>query len=223
MRRCSLPIRLLALIGAVATTGCASTLTAITNRPISSDHLDEFNRNGIRIDQNKLKTLSGDRRLLRVQFTDEQNSGRSLLSDGTYNTKWIICAETQADAIAARGGQSALTINAKGSGTDEYIESLTVTNVRSQISDVVRQLGWQVCNAFMNGALTKAEYKSHLEELRKGAFLALKVDTPTAQNNVTAGTTQRATPQPDPTKLPEAPAKPCKPKKDKPCPPAAGA
>lgn len=158
---------------ALGTTGCSSTLTALTSPSISSDQLDEF-RNGVRIEKNKIKTMSGDRRLMRAQFTHETDSAKAISkSDNTLNSKWIICAETQADAIAARGGQSAVTVSAKGSLTDEYVEALTVTNNRGQVSDVVRQIGWQVCNAYMNGALTKQQYGDHLIELHRSAFAAL--------------------------------------------------
>jgi hypothetical protein len=165
--------------------------------------------------------LSGDRRLIRVQFTDERDSSRAILADGTFNSKWVICAETQADAIAARGGQSALTINDRGSATDEYIEALTVTNVRTQLSDVVRQLGWQVCNAFMNGALTKKEYGDHLQKLREGALLALKPkgdESPNASEAAKPGEGNAAKPTPNVVTLPEAPKTPCKAKKGKTCP-----
>jgi len=203
---------------ALGLTGCASTITAVTGRPITSDHLDEFSR-GQRIDLNKIKTLSGDRRLIRVQFTDERSSLNSIHPDRTYNSKWIMCAETQADAIAARGGQSALTVNAQGSGTDQYAETLMLTNARSQLSDVVRQLGWQVCNAFMNGALTRAEYKQGLQTLITESLLVLKpVEAQVAESALKAGGTVEIKFPEVPKALPEAPAKPCKPKKGKTCP-----
>lgn len=210
-RRCSITSMIVPL--ALLTGGCASTLTAVLDRPITSDHLDEF-RNRERVDENKLKTMSGDRRLLRVQFTHETDASKAFLADETYNSKWVICAETQADAIAARGGQSALTVNGQGSGTDQFTQTLLLTNARSAVSDVVRQLGWQVCNAFMNGALTKAEYSGHLDKLREGAFLALKAPggPPGTQNPSGAKLESRTetTFEPSPPALPEAPPKPCK-------------
>src|SRR4028118_1282400 len=86
---------------ALATGGCASTINALTNRPVTSDVLDEW-KNGRAQELNKLKTVSGDRRLVRVQAYNPTSAN------------WTICAETQADAIAARGAQSGLSIDSRG-------------------------------------------------------------------------------------------------------------
>lgn len=145
--------------------GCASTITALTNRPITSDHLDEPE------EANKLKTVSGDRRLVRVQKSEKFG--------------WQVCAETQADAIAARGGSTTLTINGKGSGTDEATETLLLTNSRSETSDVVRQLAWHICNNYMNGAYGSdpTAYALRMDKLQHDAMAVLmaKAEKPNHQ------------------------------------------
>lgn len=196
----------------VASSGCASTIGAIANRPITSDKLDEYNLDGTRKDINKLKTLSGDRRLVRVQRADQRPK------------PWHICAETQADAIAARGAQSTLTVSGQGAGTDQTTESLLLTNARSELSDVIRQLAWQICNAHLNGAYADEVngYAQRLDKLQHDAMVVLlsrsekpRLDllAPAFQKNVSVTFTYPALVTPPP----EPPAE-CKPTPDKPCP-----
>jgi hypothetical protein len=165
--------------------GCAGTITAVSNMPITSDHLEgePFGE--------KLKTVSGDRRLVRV-----------------YKSKQtLICAETQADAISARSGKGTLSIEARGSFSDEAGEALTATYARTELSDVVRQLSWQICNGRMNGSLTDEQYRAQMASLQEKTFEVLR-DRALA-----------SVPKPE---QPPKPQETCTPAKDKPCPAKAG-
>lgn len=172
----------------VALPGCAGTITAVSNMPITSDHLEQ-ERPG-----EKLKTVSGDRRLVRVNKYEPA---------GAYQTPVVICAETQADAISARSGKGSLSVESRGSFTDEAGESLTMTYSRTELSDVVRQLSWQLCNAYMNRLVSPEDYRERLASLQEKALEVLKI-------RALAGV-----PKSEPPKKEEA----CIATKDKPCPP----
>jgi len=195
-----LGVLVLTLLPIVAQTGCAGMLLQLTNPPITSDHLDKLS------DKSKLKTVSGDRRLVRVSALNEAESKYSPLE-----SPFMICAETQADAISARSAKSAISAALKesqsGSLTDEAAEALTLTYQRTELSDVVRQLSWQLCNARMNGDLDRTQYQGELDKLVTGALEALKV-RPVADNR------GDGTRKPDDTKKPDGTS-------DKP-PPSAG-
>ena len=173
------------IASAFSLSGCASLGNTLLNRPITSDHLEEAGEG------EKLKTISGDRRLVRV----------SLLPGikGTDQSRNIyrICAETQADAIASRTGASGATLAERGSFTDSMTEELILTNQRGQISDVVRQLAWNWCNAQMNGMLDKGVYQQQMIELQNAAFEALKAPPEKPEKTEKAdGAKPKETPKP---------------------------
>ena len=136
--------------------GCTGTLGAILNRPVDSDHLDEPK------EPNKLKGYSGDRRLIRIH---RANPGSDV---------YEICAETQADAIAAFTYKGDLSLTGRGEVKDETSQLLTQTTARGQISDVVRHLEWHTCNAMLNGWITKDQFYAEIVAIRSGAFDVLK-------------------------------------------------
>ena len=132
---------------------CATPLGYVFDPAISSDHLDEVD------EPNKLKGLKGDRRLIRTH-----RAGSDV---------YEICAETQADAISGRSPKSSVSIEGKGELSDELIEALTKTVERGEVSDVVRQLQWNLCNARMNGYISDDEFYAEFQAIRLGAFTAL--------------------------------------------------
>ncbi|MBI1682492.1 hypothetical protein [Caulobacter hibisci] len=169
-----LPLLVLS-VSALMTSGCAGTLYQVFNRPVTSDHLDTDKG------PNKLKTVSGDRRLVRA--------ARVLGSNGEIKA-YIICAETQADAISARSAKSDLSVKSGQALKEEYSELLSKTVERSEVSDVVRQLSWQICNAQMNGYLQNGSYEKMLGSIIDRAFTTLdeKGKTTTQSNTGKPGT-----------------------------------
>ena len=149
-----------AILLSVGLAGCAGTLSQFTDPAISSDHLDEPT------ELSKLKALSGDRRLVRVGVDNPPSPYRT----------YIVCAETHADAIAARSAGSTVTVRTGDSLSDMTAQELLLTNSRTAVSDVVRQVGWQLCNARMNGDLSPDEYAQALLELSRGAIAVLLKD-----------------------------------------------
>ena len=146
--------RCMILLCALPLSGCASMFTAVANRPITEDRLEN------ELPGEKLKTLSGDRRLVRVD---------------KYSQNLVtICAETQADAISARSAEGSLTVESRGGLTDKVGEALTSTYARTELSDIVRQLSWQICNAYMNALIDKDTYAAQLKDIQTRAFDVLK-------------------------------------------------
>jgi hypothetical protein len=127
--------------------------------PITSDHIEG--------EGEKLKTLSGDRRLVRVSPETVTSSA------GETHTTYRICAETQADAISARSARTDLNITGRGSVADAAYEQLLLTYSRTETSDVVRQLSWQLCNAWVNHAITPEQYQQQLFALQSQAMNVL--------------------------------------------------
>lgn len=139
--------------------GCASYKLARKYQAITSDKIRKD-------EEAKVRTITGDRRIVR----------QSKAENGDIK----LCAETQADAIAAFGGKSSSSVSAGKatlSGSDEFLPILAITNARSPVSDVVRQIGWQLCNAQMNGWLGDSAYEKRFTALMDGAFLALRPPT----------------------------------------------
>ena len=154
MKRALIPLLL-----APSLAGCASTINAIANMPITSDHIEG--------EGEKLKTLSGDRRLVRV------SPEIVTLASGETRTTYRICAETQADAISARSARTDVNITGRGSIADASYEQLLLTYARTETSDVVRQLSWQLCNAWVNQAISPQQYREQLFALQSQAMEVL--------------------------------------------------
>ena len=152
------------VLGCFALTGCASLIGSITDRPITSDNLQKP-------PMAKLKSMSGDRRLLRIE------------GDAPDQYHYIVCAETQADAIASRSVNSGITGKYTGGieavVTDAVTQSLMQTYKRTGRSDLFRQASWQLCNSYANQVIDADDYKNELFKLIDAAALRVgEPDTP---------------------------------------------
>src|SRR3546814_5262798 len=56
---------------------------------------------------------------------------------------------------------------------DAVSSALLLTFARTETADVVRQLGWQNCLAYMNGAIKEDGYKANLTSIIDKAFAVL--------------------------------------------------
>ena len=140
-----------ALLLAIFLGGCAHVAEIVDNQSIETDTI---NKKG-----HQMVSMTGDRRLIRTTL------------DG--NDRLTICAETQADAMSARNQEGDLSVVGKGSLTDSINERLTVTYARTELSDVVRQLAWHLCNANLNGKLGDLAYQLALTDLQDQALRVL--------------------------------------------------
>src|SRR3546814_5705368 len=57
---------------------------------------------------------------------------------------------------------------------DAVSSALLLTFARTETADVVRQLGWQNCLAYMNGAIKEDGYKANLTSIIDKAFAVLE-------------------------------------------------
>jgi hypothetical protein len=137
----------LVLFLGISLSGCASTFTAFTDRSITSDHIGDNE-----YDKNKLKTQSGDRRLVRVVQTD--------------NGKWLICAEPFAGALAARSAKSALTIAAQGDANDEFGTAVTAVDQRSEAVRFYQDAANVWCNLRASNMIDDATLVGKIEKLQ---------------------------------------------------------
>lgn len=157
------------VVATLPTCGCASYLNAIFTRSVSSEEMLD----------NKLLTMTGERRV-------------AIAVPRGADSKSILCAESLPDAAQAAGGRTGLQL--KGSGTagrslgfeDESQTALLQTFTRTETSDVIRQLGWQVCNAYAVQAIDKWAYERLLTKITDGAIEVMK-RRPNAGTTVTAG------------------------------------
>lgn len=156
------------LIASTTLTACAGTLSQALNRPISSDKLDETG------ELNKLKTLSGDLRLVRTMALKRRTDADGLPAERAPYYDYAICAETQADAIITRSASSSLGLKRGESLQDAAGQGIQITNERSAVSDVVRQLAWNLCNARMNGYLADDQYQAALLALSHNSMVVLQ-------------------------------------------------
>lgn len=146
------------LVGIVwlSLSGCAHFWQVVDNQSIETDSIDEAGH--------RVQSISGDRRLVRTTASPTK--------DAKY-LKLQICAETQADAITQRSEDAALSITGKGSVTDSIDERLTLTYARTELSDVVRQLSWQLCNANMNGTIGDIHFANLMADLQDRAMTVM--------------------------------------------------
>lgn len=139
--------------------GCASTFASITDRTITSDH---FNKPG---DENKMKSMSGDRRLIRVVKLKGARPAPEHY--------WMVCPEPFAGAIIARGASSALTVAERGNGSDSTSQAATVVDVRADVVRLYQDATHRWCMVRAQGDIDDDVYVARLRELDGFAFDAL--------------------------------------------------
>jgi hypothetical protein len=131
----------LTVLLAVATTGCASTVTAWKNDPLQSYSIKE----------SSIYAMTGDRRT--AVLLNPANSYR-------------FCAESLPDAVAAYSAASKGSAGVKdkvtGAFEDATYAGLMQTFQRTEIAEIYRQLGWNMCLAWAQGAIGSSEYAALL-------------------------------------------------------------
>lgn len=171
---------------------CASLITAFKNDPLQ--HYDLVGPT--------IYTMTGDRRTA-VALKGPQG--------------FRFCAESLPDAVAVFTASSKAKLLAEGkfeAGLDEATAAgLLQTFQRTEIAEVYRQLGWNTCMAWAQGAIGDARYSQMLTAMVAGGIDIMKIRAsqpqvfPTTTNLVVlAGST--VTPAPAPTPSPRPSPKP---------------
>lgn len=146
------------VIFSLGASGCSSTIQSLTDRSITSDHFD-------RSEGNKLKTQSGDRRLVRVRLLERSTDKKT--------EKWIVCAEPFAGAIIARGAESSVTITNSGDGKDKVSQVATAVDTRADVVRLRQDAAHAWCMLRADGFIGDKEYTDYLKNLDTMAFDAM--------------------------------------------------
>ncbi len=145
--------------------GCAGYLNAWTNDP--------FQRHKIK--GSTVYTMTGDRRT-------------AIVNDKNSNMRY--CAESLPDGISALASSSTANIKAEGlkggaggglDFSDKNAVSLMQTFQRTEIAELSRQLGWSTCLAWMQGAISDAQYHAILKDIVTGSIEVMKTRASQAQ------------------------------------------
>ena len=149
---------IIAIIIAFSSSGCASTVTAWKNDPLQS----------YEVLGPSVYAMTGDRRT--AVFTKKGGDLR-------------YCAESLPDAVAAFAASSSAKLKAEGlkggaggeaGVSDQTAVGLLQTFQRTEIAEVSRQLGFNTCLAWSQGAITDAQYHDLLEKLVSGSIDVMK-------------------------------------------------
>lgn len=139
---------------AVATGGCASMVTAWKNDPLQS----------YKIESSSIYAMTGDRRTA-IIFRDE------------LTKKNRFCAESLPDAVAAFSAASKANAGVKDKVTAGYEDAayagLLQTFQRTEIAEIYRQLGWNMCLAWAQGGLEDPHYRALLTKFADGGLDAI--------------------------------------------------
>jgi hypothetical protein len=130
-------------------TGCAGVVTAFKNDPLQAY---PANRESV-------YAMTGDRRTAVMMNKD---------------SPLRFCAESLPDAVAAFSASSKASIGiegkAQGGFSDSTAAGLLQTFQRTEIAEVFRQLGWNTCLAWAQGAIDEKQYFGLLEKMVVGGL-----------------------------------------------------
>ena len=147
-------VKIIALLPLIILSSCATTQTSFFDRSVIEDKVGKTDNFGT-------LALTGERRL--AIFRGE-----------------TICAEALPDVAVSRESESKVSAELKdiasASGTftndERYKTALEVLYKRTEKSDLIRQIGWQLCQAHMNNALDKGQYAEMLTVMMAAALSA---------------------------------------------------
>ena len=156
--------------------GCASQLTAAFTRPWRTDTMPGRGWfDGSPVDRSDIITgnATAERRLIIARVRRDPIRGPE---------DRVLCAESLPDAAQAIAARDALAVSQSlASGRTTSIEldtqvrtALLQTFQRTELAELSRQLAWQVCLAYANGALTTEEYRTQLIRIIDGSFRVME-------------------------------------------------
>ncbi len=142
--------------------GCAAEITAVMDRAFRTDTFEELRVSA--------STVVGDRRLIlvrprRIEARDPVVCAESL-PDATRSVTTTSSAQLKAGDPAAVS-RTELEIK------DAFATALLQTFVRTELAEVSRNLSWQVCLAYANGAITEIEYQELMKIIIERSFNAI--------------------------------------------------
>lgn len=99
-------------------------------------------------------TVTGERRL---EFIAPKGSNLRMCAESLPEVSSAVAAATGASANIVDKG--AASVN------DAFKTALLQTFTRTEIAEVLRQMGWQACQAWAQGALDDAQYREQLAKI----------------------------------------------------------
>jgi membrane-bound lytic murein transglycosylase B len=112
------------------------------------------------------------------------------------------CAESLPEAALAVDGDTKIDLTLKpdelGSISDKVDQTLTQTFTRTEKAEILRQLGWQLCQAWAQNVLSNDEYNVELKALvaEGSKILASPTSSSPAQQPAAASTAPPIPPAP---------------------------
>lgn len=152
-RGADMPSKFYAVLVLLILPGCATLSELVDDPSVETNRISRTSTDHL------IFSMREDNRIIRTELAE----------DGRLK----VCAETQADAISARSSKSGLEIVGKGAVDDAIERQLTLTYARTELSDVVRQLAWNLCNANLNNQLSDPAYASAILFLQEGVMAVL--------------------------------------------------
>jgi hypothetical protein len=199
--------QILLTTSALGLSGCAGIVTALTNDP-----LQHYNPQG-----STVYAMTGDRRT--AVITDPQSSLH-------------FCAESLPDAVAAYSASSKAKLGLTGKGEGSFEDGVTAgllqTFQRTEIAEVYRQMGWNTCLAWAQGAITDEQYYQLLTKMVDGGLTVMEtrskqtqvLQTVPSTSVVVTGASTATPPSPPPPSPPPSAPKPPSPPGPTPPPPS---
>ncbi len=145
----------------VSLSGCTSTLTAWKTRPFAIHPLDP----------DKLITATAERRLIITASRSKDTAAKPIVPA-------YICAESSPDAVQGTSASTKpslqISTNGKAGLEDSYGTLMTLTSSRTGPAMLYSEIGFSMCQAWLQGVYTNDEYRLRLTELNAAAIEALK-------------------------------------------------
>lgn len=150
-------------IASIQLSACSTLATSLLTKPVVEDEVSNYGT----------LSLTADRR---IAVFNEVGTGS--------NTVRRSCAEAQPDVAVSRAVTSevmAALEDVSRNNTNFNLEetltnAITVAYQRTERSDLVRQLGWQLCQAYMNDGISTDQYAKLLSSMVYASLVNPKAD-----------------------------------------------
>lgn len=145
-------IKILAITLTLPLSGCSTLSQTFWTRPVIEDVPGGFNT----------LSLTADRRvaIFKSDKTDIKNpTGLKACAEALPDVAVSSTVESELKAAIKAAEKGELSAEA----AEKLTQELTIAYQRTEKSDLVRQLGWQLCQGHLNGAISHTDYMRLLE------------------------------------------------------------
>jgi hypothetical protein len=146
--------------------GCAALVQSVTDRGIMSDRLNTPGK-----DPNRLKSMIGDRRLLRVVKLDGDE-----LSSIDPTQRFLVCPEPFSGAVIARGAKDGISVTKFESTSDEVTQTAVPVDTPGEAVRMYEDQSAWLCFQRASGDLSRDGYIQRMDNL--GVLVMDKINPP---------------------------------------------